>query len=110
MAELYRREDVVNYSLAHVMSTIKQKIDWKLEFENVCGKEGELVYLTGMFSGARVLALGQGARKALLFIKLIESSGGTKIIVITGGTETMLGFDWSRHKRNVDRIFGAVGK
>jgi len=107
MAEAYRIDETIGASVSDAYNTIKRNIDWNLEFEHISGKEAELVYLTGMFSGARVLALwSHGARKALVFIKLIESGSSTRLIVITGGSETFWGFDWGRHRRNVERITG----
>ena len=111
MAEVYKREVVINYSVTQAFHEIKKRIDWPLHFENLGRNHADLVYLTGMFSGARILALSShGARKALVFVKLIETTGGTRLIVITGGSETWLGLDFGRHKRNVDKIFEIFGK
>ena len=75
------------------------------------GNQAELVCLTGMFSGAGILALtSHGARKALVFIKLISSGPSTRIILITGGSESWLGLDFGRHRRNVEKVFKIFGK
>ena len=106
MAEAYKREEVVKVPFNQVFDTIKRGTDWTLEYENNSGKEGELVYLTGAFSGAGLLALGShGARKSLVFVKIKETSYGTSITVITGGTESWIGLDFGRHKKNVEWIF-----
>jgi len=113
MVEYFKEEVEVDMAISDVMATIKsnKKNDWQILFENVSGDEqGELVFLSGMFSGAGALALmSHGARKALIFIKLISVNKGTKVIVITGGSESLIGIDFGRHRKNVESVFGMLG-
>ncbi len=90
-----------------VFEKIKGSTDWDVIFENKSPEQGEILLLTGMFSGAGFLGLFQhGARKSLVFVKLIKlSSSTTEVNVIAGGTESWLGFDFGRHKRNVNQLF-----
>jgi len=106
-------EITVNMSVGDALAKIKNNVnkDWDLLFQNTTGNEAELLYLSGMFSGAGVLALfTHGARKSIVFIKMIGGDKGTKIIIITGGSETFIGADWGRYKKIIQHIIGILQK
>jgi len=108
MAEINKKREIVDVDIDNAYNKIKSHLanDWGLVFENKSGKQAELMYLTGMFSGAGVLGLfSHGARKSLLFIKLVAHTGTeTEITVITGGSETVWGLDFGRHENNINHV------
>jgi len=113
MVNYYKEEK--NYQATHgkIMEKIRAELkDWEELYSEINEGDAEVLYLTGMFSGAGLIGLTRhGARKALLFIKIKQISEGTsKVIVITGGSESVWGTDWGRHKNNVDAIFRVIEK
>jgi hypothetical protein len=64
-----------------------------------------------MFSGAGVLGLfSDGARKSMAFVKLFRRGSQTEVFVVSSGTERWTGFDYGRHKNNVNKIFEILGR
>ncbi len=112
MAEYFSIEKKLLLHMQDIMERLKSRAPdgWNLLYENVYGQQAELLYLTGMFSGAGLLSLvSHGARKALLFIKLVGTTTGTRMVIITGGSESLMGFDFGRHKRNIEAILRDAG-
>lgn len=108
MVELNRNGVLVNMELNKVFQMIKYKLsrEWELIFENITNDQAELLYLSGMFSGAGIHALLiHGARKSIVFIKLFKKEEGkTEVLVVTGGSETLVGFDYGRYKKITDHV------
>ena len=112
MAESFDRKgtipkdlDSVYYELVTARDPMYMK-DWQVLFSNKSEDQAEVLFLSGMFSGAGFLGLWQqGARKSLVFVKLYREGKETKVHSIAGGTETWTGFDFGRHKNNVNTVF-----
>ncbi|MFH1447938.1 MAG: hypothetical protein ABIG39_03675 [Candidatus Micrarchaeota archaeon] len=110
MAESHERKEIVPFDLETVYVKLKTQPDWKLLFENKSKDEAEMVFLTGMFSGGGFLGLfSHGARKSMVFAKLFRKSNQTQVLAIAGGTESIWGTDFGRHKSNINRIFTVLG-
>ena len=112
MAETYEKTETVPMDLGSAYLKLVTERDpmlvtnWKVLFSNRSDDQAEVLYLTGMFSGAGILGLwNHGARKSLVFVKLYGRGRETEIRAIAGGTETWLGFDFRRHRNNVGTVF-----
>ncbi|MCK4491481.1 MAG: hypothetical protein KAU03_02575 [Candidatus Altiarchaeales archaeon] len=107
MVDHYKREEEVSMNISEAYEKIREFRDWNTLYANETPEQAEILLLTTMFSGAGVMRyFAHGAKKSLVFIKLIKTGNtSTKTTVIAGGTESWLGFDYGRHKRNVDGIF-----
>ena len=59
-----------------------------------------------MFEGAGTPELElHGARKSIVFVKFFQRSPGeTEVVVITGGSEDILGFDFGRYKNIIGYV------
>jgi hypothetical protein len=112
MADYFKRKESIPVGISEVFERIRNSTDWDVLFTNQTTEQAEILLLTRMFSGAGVIGLlSHGARKSLVFVKLMKlDSTTTEVTVISGGTEAALGLDFGRHKRNVSKIFDSLKK
>ena len=108
MVDVGEKSFRVASDLVRVFKAVKYRFlnRWDILFENLSEKEGELLFLTDMFEGAGTPELElHGARKSIVFVKFFQRSPGeTEVVVITGGSEDILGFDFGRYKNIIGYV------
>lgn len=112
MTEYFQKTGDIPLDISNLFKKLREFSGWTLLYSNKTPEQAEILLLTGMLSGAGVIGLfTHGARKSLVFIKLIKTGENTtRATVIAGGTESWLGLDFGRHKRNVEGVFNLLNR
>ncbi len=111
MADFFEHSKAYAMRPMQILSELETGLNgWRRIHHDVSDNLTVLVYLTGMFSGAGFLGLfSHGARKSLVLIKIEKlDDEHSRVYSVAGGTETLWGFDFGRHRRNVMHVFNTL--
>ena len=79
-----------------------KKEDWEIIYKEK--EDFEVFGMTSAFGGSTLLSIGEGARYVPFFARLFPKGSKCEVLIIAGGSENWLGWDFGRNKKVVEKI------